>query len=705
MRRGASALALLAAATTFSSGVGLAEVRTCVGPDGLPVVGLVGLETIAGGGSVGDGGLATEARLSLPGGVVVAPNGDLIVVDFGNHRVRRVDMETGRIRTIAGTGEAGFSGDGGPANQARLARPENAAFGPSGDLYIVDSHNHRVRRIDRATGVIDTIAGSGTAGFGGDGGPARDALFSQPEGIAFHPNGDAYIGDTINGRVRRVDAITGTISTIAGSGLIGTSEDGASGSQVHFLRLARLAVASNGDVYIADSPSHKIHRIEAKSGRLRTVGGTGVEGFSGDSGPAVSAQLSYPEGVTLDRDGNVYFADLGNHRVRRIDAQSGVITTVAGTGDRGFSGDGGSALSAQLWSPGRIAVDRKGRLLIADILNARIRRVNATTGVIETVVGSGVLGDAGAGTGGSLSIPGDLALVGRDLYVAEYGNRRVRRLDLDTGVISTIAGGGLSTRENVAAGSFELKLPEAIAVDPKGERLYIADSLAHTVWRVELGSGGISRYAGTGEPGFSGDGAAALAADLSLPGAVAAAADGRVFVGDFGNARIRVVDRAGLIDTLRADDGSELKVAPVSLAVTHDALLWVGAGSPDIFRYEFAETRRVSRIEVRLPYRSRRARGHQLGDLSVAADGSVIVADTLAHRLVAVDPRSGAATLVAGNGDYGFDGDGPALEQSLYRPGGVVAGTGGRLYVADTFNHRVRTVCRATSSSEGAAGG
>jgi hypothetical protein len=200
------------------------------------------ITTIAGGGSVGDGLPAREARLSLPGGVLAAPNQDLVIVDFGNHRIRRVERRTGRITSIAGTGCPGFSGDGGPACVAQLARPENAAFAPDGSLYIVDSHNHRIRRIGFGSNIIETVAGIGESGFAGDGGPARLCMFHQPEGIAFDAAGNYFIGDTLNYRVRRIDAKSGEITTVAGSGQVGTSLDGVSALDVRFLRVARLAV-------------------------------------------------------------------------------------------------------------------------------------------------------------------------------------------------------------------------------------------------------------------------------------------------------------------------------------------------------------------------------------------------------------------------------------------------------------------------------
>lgn len=650
------------------------------------------VETVAGGGPVGDGAAARDARLSLPGGVLFSPDGDLIIVDFGNHRVRRVDRETGLISTLAGTGEPGFSGDGGPAHRAQLARPENAAIGPDGHLYIVDSHNHRIRRVDLGTRIITTVVGTGRAGFGGDGGPAAEANLYQPEGIVFDPAGNIFLGDTLNNRIRRVDAETGVITTVAGSGEIGTSPDGTPALEMRFLRIARLAADDRGRVYIADSPSHRIQVLDPDSGEIRTLAGTGEEGYSGDGGPATEARLSFPEGVTLDRHGNVYFADLGNHRVRRVDAESGTITSVAGTGERGFSGDGGPATDGRLWSPGRLAFDGAGNLYIADILNARIRRVDRESGRISTVAGSGSLGDGGSGTAANLAIPGDLAWDGRLVYIAEYGNRRVRTLDPVTGAITTVAGGGLRRGEGVPATEAEIQLPEGIAVGPD-RRLYIADSLSHKVWQVDLEEGVLSTLAGVGKPGFSGDGEAAVSAHLRMPGAVTVGPDGRIYIGDFGNSRLRVVDpTTGVIETVRSGirHNHLLRVPVVSLASDEEAVYFLASGDPDVFRLDL-KRRVVEALSVPLAAEDRPEGGFQLGDVSPVGR-YLYLADTLAHRVLRLDRETGEVEPVAGDGVQGFAGDGgPALTASFFRPGALAVTPYG-LFVADTFNHRVRRI-------------
>jgi sugar lactone lactonase YvrE len=677
------------------SGARAGEPEAAPDPPEAPGPGRALIVTVAGGGDVGDGGPAAEARLSLPGGIVVEPDGSLVVVDFGNHRVRRVDARTGIIRTIAGTGEPGFSGDDGPASEAQIARPEYAVVGPDDALYIVDSHNHRIRRIDRETGIITTVAGTGERGFGGDGGPATEALLNQPEGIAFGPDGEFYVGDTLNGRIRRVDAETGVITTFAGNGRVGLTPDGVRSEDIRFMRLARLDTDREGNVYVADSPSHKLHVVDAETGRLRTLAGTGISGYSGDGGPATRARVSYPEGVIVGPEGNVFFADLGNHVVRRVDAETGVITTIAGTGVKGYSGDGGPATEAQLWGPGRLDLGADGDLYIADIINARIRKIDARTGTISTVIGSGGLGDGGPAREALLAIPADLVYTHGFLYINEIGNRRVRRYDPDTGRIETVAGGGALPDGGGRATEIELKLPEGIAIDGDG-RLYVADSLTHKIWRVDLDSGRLEHFAGTGERGFSGDGGPATEARLHMPGSLAVGSDDALYVADYGNRCIRRIDlSSGSISTVPVRPRTLFSLPVISLVTGEDTLYWVAAGDAALYRMDL-ESRAGERIPIDLPCCLGDTDEFQFGDLTLAGDGDLYLADTLAHRVLRLDPETGDVTVVAGAHDRpGFAGDGGApRDASLFRPGALVTGEPGELYVADSFNHRVRVIRR-----------
>ncbi len=277
------------------------------------------------------------------------------------------------ISTIAGNGTAGYSGDGGPAASAELNSPSGVAVDFSGNIYIADYKNNRIRRVD-ASGVISTVAGKGTAGYSGDGGPASSAELSTPSGVAVDTSGNIYIADSSNNCVRKVDA-SGVISTVAGNGTAGYSGDGGPAVSAELSSPSGVAVDTSGNIYIADDKNNCIRKVDA-SGVISTVAGNETGGYSGDGGPATSAELSTPSGVAVDASSNIYIADSSNNCIRKVDA-SGVISTVAGKGTGGYSGDGGPATSAQLNSPSGLAVDSSGNIYIADTTNYRVREVYA----------------------------------------------------------------------------------------------------------------------------------------------------------------------------------------------------------------------------------------------------------------------------------------------------------------------------------------
>ena len=377
------------------------------------------------------------------------------------------------IQTVAGTGTDSFSGDGGAATSATINNPNEVTLDSAGNLYIADSSNHRIRKVD-ASGNISTIAGTGTAGFGGDGGAATAAQLNFPAAVVVDSAGNLYFADSNNHRVRRVDT-SGDISTVAGTGTGGFSSDGgpATAAQLNFP--AAVVVDSAGNLYIADSNNHRIRKVDA-SGDISTVAGTGTGGFSGDGGPASGAMLNGPQGIVLDGAGNLYIVGSASYRIRKVDA-SGTISTIAGTGTAGFSGDGGAATAAQLNWPSRVAMDGAGNLYISDRFNHRIRKVDAS-GDISTIAGTGTAGfggDVGAATAARLNYPIGVAVDGasRYIYVADALNNRIRRI---AGVAqprppagpSPVAPVAPPNLPPVAAGEFE-----ALALDPD-ERLEVS---------------------------------------------------------------------------------------------------------------------------------------------------------------------------------------------------------------------------------------
>jgi sugar lactone lactonase YvrE len=333
------------------------------------------IRTVAGSnqrGYSGDGGSATSAAFDQPRAATAGPDGSVYIADTFNHRIRRVDP-AGGVTTLVGTGQASFSGDGGQGSLATLHWPHGVAVDPAGaGLFIADSANHRIRRVDLASGVITTVAGGQAAGWSGDGGPAVGAQLQDPKAVWVAPSGDLYIADSGNERIRRVDP-SGTISTIAGTGVQGFSGDGGPALAAQFDGPRGLAGDGAGNLYVADDNNHRVRRIDP-SGIVTTLAGTGTAAFSGDGGPARAAELNHPRGVAVDSRGSVFIADSMNHRIRMVDPD-GMIATVAGCGRQGFGGDGGPATVARLFEPRGVAVNSAGNLFVADTYNDRIRRV------------------------------------------------------------------------------------------------------------------------------------------------------------------------------------------------------------------------------------------------------------------------------------------------------------------------------------------
>jgi len=339
------------------------------------------LTTVAGTGNWlyrGDGGPAIDSPIFLPTGVVADAAGNFFLSDSNNNRVRRVDGVTGIITTVAGDGNSGYSGDGGPATQAMISNPAALALDGAGNLYFVDSGNHAVRRVDAVTGIITSVAGTpGVQGYSGDGGPATAARLSFPEGLAFDAAGDFFIADTGNAVIRKVTA-AGTISTVAGNGTAGYIGDGMQALASELNQPWNLAVAPDGSLYIADLSNNRVRKV-APTGIIATVAGNGTAGYGGDGGPASAAVLKAPAAVVLDPAGDLYIADSGNSLVRKIFAAGAEIVSVAGNGGQGYNGDNVPALTAQLYGPYGLSFASNGNLFIADLFNNRIRMVSATS--------------------------------------------------------------------------------------------------------------------------------------------------------------------------------------------------------------------------------------------------------------------------------------------------------------------------------------
>jgi trimeric autotransporter adhesin len=274
---------------------------------------------------------------------------------------------------VAGTGSYGYSGDGGQATSAVFSSPDDVTADASGNIYIADSANNRIRMVTKSTGIISTVAGTGSSGYSGDGGQATSAALNYPRGITADTSGNIYIADTYNHRIRMVMKSTGIISTVAGTGYSGYSGDGGQATSSTLYNPRTVATDESGNIYIADSSNNRVRMVTKSTGIISTVAGTGSSGYSGDGGQATSAALYYSCGVAVDASGNIYIADTDSYRIRMVTKSTGIISTVAGTGSYSSSGDGGQATSATLYNPRGVTIDASGSVYVADAGNNRIR--------------------------------------------------------------------------------------------------------------------------------------------------------------------------------------------------------------------------------------------------------------------------------------------------------------------------------------------
>ncbi|MBI3679153.1 MAG: hypothetical protein HY235_01925 [Acidobacteria bacterium] len=480
----------------------------------------------------GDGEPATGARLNFPYGIAVDRGGAIYIGDTGNHRIRRIDAN-GIIRTIAGSGNAGASGDGGAATLAMLRFPSRIAVDSSGNTYFTDDDN-RIRRITPAS-IISAFAGTGEYGFAGDKEDAVKARlngFNSPLGIAVDSRSNVYIADVDNDRIRVVDS-SGKIDSIAG--VLHYAGDGGQATRAVMKFPTGVVVDRSGTIYITDTENHRIRSVSPQ-GIINTFLGSGLSAYQ--DGPVAAAQTPYPRGLISDGGSTLYFADFS--KIRKITA-AGSVATVAGTGTRGFGGDDSLATVARLNRPYNIAIDAENNIYFADNLNHRVRKVTAD-GTISTVAGNGnagFSGDFGPAKNARLLFPRGVALDRNGvLYIADTVNNRIRVVD-KSGVITTFAGTGecCSSGDNGPASKAKLGLPTGLVFDAQGN-LLIAEWDGNQVRRVDR-NGVITTIAGTGQAGFSGDGGLAVLAELDGPASMFLDGNGVIFFTDQYNHRVR----------------------------------------------------------------------------------------------------------------------------------------------------------------------
>jgi sugar lactone lactonase YvrE len=584
------------------------------------------ISTIAGGAPPPNNIATTSAPLGNLGAVASDPSGNIY---FISDDCVFEDLNGNLVR-IAGNSRIGFSGDGSTASNAQLNNPGGIAVDNAGNLYIADSGNNRIRKVTLANGLIGTIAGQGTAGYSGDTGASTNAALNNPQGLAVDSSGNLYIADSGNHVIRKIS--NGIITTVAGTGTPGASGDGQLATTAQLNAPMGVAVDASLNIYIADSNNQRIREVAAsanqsQNGIISTIAGIGVPGYSGDNGSAKSAELNLPTAIAVDTSLNIYVDDFNNQRVRKI-TSSGVITTVAG----GNSGP--------VKTPSGVAVDPSANLYIDDSGTAELFRFT-TAGGITVLAGNGgryYPGDGGAATSAQLLQPEGMAVEASGIFVADRAEAHIREISPND-VISSPTGAN-------AVG------PAGVGLDGAGN-IYIADAVGNQILKVSPG-GTVTLVAGTGIPGAGGDNSTATLAQLNQPSGVAIDSSGNVYVADTGNNRIRKITFATGIITTIAGNG----------AATYGGDNGVSTGA-----------------EVNQPV-----------DVALDGSGNLYIADTGNNRIRKIAAATGIITTVAGNGGNAYSGDGgAATAASIASPHGVTVDSLGNLYIAD-YSARVRKV-------------
>jgi sugar lactone lactonase YvrE len=543
------------------------------------------MTTVAGmiGGRNTDGINATLAELSCPSSLVFDASGNMFFLDINRCKVKRVDAMTQKITTVVGTGKIGNYGNGVAATTAQLNYPSGLSLDASGNMYISDTVNQLIRRVDAKTKIITTIAGTGVEGFNGDNIRATKAQLHFPSGITVDAKGNIFIADRFNYIVRRIDPVTLNITTHAGTAGSRGYDDNVMATSAKMIGPTGVTVDAGGNMLIADYDANRVRYIfdrsfaptEAPTLRptkapttlkpsygasipnpliITNLAGGGIS--NNDDVPAVTANLKGPSYVALDASGNIYIADSEHHRIRKVDALSKVITTVAGTGAAGYSGDNKVATKSLLSSPSGVTLDVLGNIYISDCGNDRIRRVDVVTNIMTTVAGmiGGRNTDGINATLAQLSCPSSLVFdASGNMFFADVFHHKIKRIDAMTQKITTVVGTGKigNYGNGVAATTAQLNTSAGLSLDASGN-MYISDTFNHLIRRVDAKTKIITTIAGTGVEGFNGDNIRATKAQLNFPSGITVDAKGNIFIADRSNAIVRRIDPVTLNITTHA---------------------------------------------------------------------------------------------------------------------------------------------------------
>ena len=591
---------------------------------------------------IGDGNLATSVVLTLVDGVTVSSSGEIYISHRSKNRIRKIDKQ-GIIHTVAGNGVAGFSGDNGLAIDASLNFPAGLTFDSKGNLYIADRNNHRIRKVD-TQGIISTVAGNGKPDMAGDGGYAINASLNYPSDVAIDNYQNLFISDRSNNRIRKINR-KGIITTIAGSGVLGYNGDFGPGKKASLNNPFGIAFDIKGNLYIADRGNNRIRKLDTQ-GIITTICGDGYHAFGGSYGPAARASLAYPTDVAVDPQGTLYIADRNNNRIRKIDSL-GIITPFAGTGKTDYNGDNEISSETNLYLPLAIALDSEGQMIIVDRSHFRIRKIDLNTRKVKTLAGNGksyFKGDYGTALGATLSSPSGIVIDSKgNILFTDQTHNRIRKIDR-RGVISTFAGNGKLGNEGNGGLAINAALyrPTGLTIDAE-DNVYVVSRFPPS-WNVRKidHKGIIWRYAGNGKLDGTNEGVQAVDAAFLAIREIAVDSNGTLFIAGLG--QINKVSLNGLIESY--------------------------------FKREW----NLQGIET------------NPNGFAFAEDGSLYVSDSGSNKIRRIG-LDGKITTVAGTGDLKNYGDGgPALEAGVRMPGGLAFSPSGELFIALEDSHRIRKI-------------
>ena len=648
---------------------------------------------------IGDGQPGTSVVLTLVDGIATDPNGNIFISHRSQNRIRKLGPD-GIITTVAGNGIAGYAGDGGPALEASLNFPAGLVF-KNGNLYIADRNNHRIRRID-SNGIITSVAGTGVPGCCNDNGPATEAFLHFPSDVDMDSEGNLYISDRSNSRIRKIDT-DGIITTIAGLGKAGYEGDFGPAKEALLKYPFGICLDSKENLYIADRGNNRVRRVDQR-GIITTIAGDGTHSFGGDYGPASQSSLAYPTDVIVDSGGIVYIADRNNNRIRKID-QLGVITTFMGTSGKEFNGDNEIAAETTLHLPFALAFRGEELLLVVDRNHFRVREVKLQGNQVETVAGNGKFlfrGDGGPGGGATLDAPSGIIVDSNgDVLFADRLHQRVRKIG-PKGIIQTVIGNGKQGGEGNGGPASEaaLHLPEVLTVD-REDNIYITQRSGNGwIIRKSDAEGVITHFAGNGTQGNTGDGGPAVDASFHTISDITTDKEGNVYIADSINRNIRKVDLQGIISTIAEESLAVLgaEVHPNGIVIDKAGnIFFSDSGSSKLYRIGLDGI--ITPIAGTGDFKDHGDGGPALeaglrspGGLAIGPDGALHVAEQTTHRIRRIG-LNGVIASYAGNGKPGYSGDGgPAVKANIKSPFRMMFDKEGNLYFSDRDNNRIRRI-------------